>query len=204
MKNTYKQNKLWALCMLSTLCLGAPAHAQSNPLTDYVPTAPQSHTQQSDQNAPLLRLTPDKLELIQLEKSATSVFVGNPDHLNVLLDTPTTLVLVPKKPGSTFFQVLDADGETIIKRHAIIASPSKDYVRIRNTCALGGEDVECKKYDVFYCPDMCHEVGIIADTESDIPEEMPEQASGTGTEPSQPSTDFQVEGDNGAEDGSNP
>ncbi len=110
---------------------------------------------------PLIRLTPEKLEMIELEQDAASVFVGNPTHLNVLLDTPNTLVLIPRQPGATHFKVINSAGDVIMERHVIVASPKQDFVRIRRTCAImGGDSEQCKEYSIFFCPDMCHNVAL--------------------------------------------
>ncbi len=107
---------------------------------------------------PLIRLTPDKSELVRLDQDAVTVIVGNPAHLNVLLDTPRLMVLIPRTPGSTHFTVLDRAGNVIMQRHAIVASQKKNYVRIRRSCATGAED--CQPTSVFFCPDTCHEVQV--------------------------------------------
>lgn len=193
MKIKNQNIKLWGLTFLSALCLSTPSIAQEStplPSLDLVPKVTdtsQMMVREKDLTHPLIRLTPDKLELVELEKSAISVFVGNPDHLNVLLDTPTTLVLIPRQPGSTYFQVLDSEGNTIYARHAIIASPEENYVRIRKNCALGGGD-GCEEYSVYFCPDMCHEVNVPQEViaASDVPEETPQTAQDTnGEQPSE-------------------
>ncbi len=104
-----------------------------------------------------VRITPDKSEIIHLDQDAKTIIVGNPAHLSVLADTPTTLILVAKTPGATHFTVLDKNGEIIMQRHVIVASPKKNYVRLRKSCA-SSEDDDCQSTSVYYCPDMCHEV----------------------------------------------
>jgi hypothetical protein len=108
------------------------------------------------QGGETLRLTPDKSELIRLNRSAASVIVGNPAHINVLADSANTLVIVPKAPGASHFTALDADGTVILQQHVIVASPQKNYLRVRRTCSPGDET--CQATSVFYCPDMCHEI----------------------------------------------
>lgn len=119
---------------------------------------------------PLVHVTPDKLEILRVEKDVVSVMVGNPAHLSVLLDTPRTLVLVPKEPGTTYFQALDANGEPVLERHVVVVGPQKDYVRVRRACALG--DDSCEAYSVFFCPDTCHEIHV-----------SQEQKAGTSEDP---------------------
>ncbi len=109
----------------------------------------------------LIRLTPDKSELIHLDDEAASIIVGNPAHVNVIADTSTTLVLVPRVPGATHFTVLGKKGQVIMQRHVIVASPKEDYVRVKRVCRDDSGD-GCANTSVFYCPDMCHEIGIVS------------------------------------------
>lgn len=114
---------------------------------------------------PPVRLTPDKSELIRLEREAKTIIIGNPAHLNILADSAKTLVLVPKSPGATHFTVLDHESNILMQRHVIVASPKKKYIRIRQSCATS-DDENCQPIKVYYCPDMCHEISI-ASSESD-------------------------------------
>ncbi|HBR68752.1 MAG TPA: hypothetical protein DEA55_05180 [Rhodospirillaceae bacterium] len=111
---------------------------------------------------PPVRLTPDKSEIIKLDREARTIVVGNPDHLNVLADTSKTLILVPRQPGATHFTVLDGHGEVVMQRHVIVASPKERYVRVRRSCAMS-DNKDCQETSVFYCPDMCHKVNVAAE-----------------------------------------
>ncbi len=125
---------------------------------------------------PVIRLTPDKSELVRLDQDAVTVIVGNPAHLNVLLDTPRLMVLIPRTPGSTHFTVLDQAGNVIMQRHAIVASQKRDYIRIRRSCVNGDEN--CEQTSVFFCPDTCHEVQVrSAGSEAGI-SEVPAETAG--------------------------
>ncbi len=128
-----------------------------------------------------LRVSLDKPEIIRLDRDAVNVIVGSNENLRVVPDTNRNLVLIAKKPGSTYFRALDADGKVIMQRHVIIGSPSKNYIRIRRACANGAQG--CKQYSVYYCPDMCHEVNVVQDASgpaSSIPEETPSGPSNSG------------------------
>lgn len=105
---------------------------------------------------PLLRLTPDKSELIRLDQEAASIIIGNAAHINVIADSSKTLVVVPRIPGATHFTILGKKSQIIMQRHVIVASPKKDYLRIKRTCT--GDNDACQNTSVFYCPDMCHEI----------------------------------------------
>lgn len=117
---------------------------------------------------PPVKLTPDKSELLRLDRSAGSIIIGNPNHLSILADSSKTLVLVPRAPGATHFTVLDTRGNVIMQRHAIVASPKEKYVRIRRSCAGGAEG--CQPTSVFYCPDTCHEIMISGGGDTSAPE----------------------------------
>ncbi len=105
-----------------------------------------------------LRISPDKPEVIQLDREAVNILVGSEQHLRVVPDTNRTIVLIPKQPGSTYFKALDAEGKVIMQRHVIIGAPKSNYIRIRRACPTG--DSDCKPYSIYYCPDMCHEVSV--------------------------------------------
>ncbi|PZP55136.1 MAG: hypothetical protein DI586_07785 [Micavibrio aeruginosavorus] len=130
-----------------------------------------------------LRVSLDKPEIIRLDRDAVNVIVGSNENLRVVPDTNRNLVLIAKKPGSTYFRALDTDGKVIMQRHVIIGSPTKNYIRIRRACANGTQG--CKQYSVYYCPDMCHEVNVVQDASGPgaaIPEETPSGPSNTGAQ----------------------
>lgn len=110
-----------------------------------------------------IKITPDKSEIVRLDREAGTIIVGNPAHINILADSPETLIIVPKAPGASFFAVRDQDGELIMQRHVLVAAPQEDYIRVRRTC--GGDDT-CTPTSVYYCPDMCHEVILNTGSES--------------------------------------
>lgn len=112
---------------------------------------------------PALSLTPDKSELVHLDREAGTIIVGNPEHLSVLLEGTQNLVLVGKEPGATYFSVLDDEGKVIMQRHVLVAAPREHYIRVRRSCA-GSSDENCRETSVFYCPDMCHKVSVSGET----------------------------------------
>lgn len=114
---------------------------------------------ETDMTHPVLNLTPDKSELIKLDQEAASVLVGNPNHLSVMLDTPDTLVVVPRTPGASYFTVVGKDGSILMQRHVVVGTQQENYVRIRRSCGANtGRD--CQETSVYFCPDMCHEVSL--------------------------------------------
>ena len=106
---------------------------------------------------PTMTLTPDKTEIVRLDREAATVIVGNPAHLSVLAENTKTLIIVPKAPGATYFTVLDNQSQPIMQRHVIVGKAEAQYVRIRKSCA-GSKDENCQTTQVYYCPDMCHEI----------------------------------------------
>lgn len=190
---------LSAIVLTQTVCLQAHAQdagvlttPQMQPPLDILPAAEarergldyndQTHTH------PAIKLTPDKSELVRLERPAASIIIGNPNHLSILADSSQTLVLVARAPGATHFTVLDKDGEVIMQRHVIVASPKEKYLRVRRSCA-GSEGDNCQPTSVFYCPDMCHEIMLGAEQSDNSAgaglEAMPQATGGqpAATEP---------------------
>jgi|GEM_PF-3546257 len=115
---------------------------------------------------PMIRLTPDKSEIVNLDTEVKSMIVGNPLHLNVIMDTTKRLVLVPRSPGATSFTALDETGKVIMQRHVIVNGPEEKYVRIRRSCdaaRAGGASVSnCEDMSVYYCPEgLCHPIEMI-------------------------------------------
>jgi hypothetical protein len=154
--------------LLSALVLSFPAasaRAQDTPSqaplaqTDILPVKAASEVNiaidETNPTHPPVKLTPDKSELIRLDRKASTVLVGAPAHLNILPEGPNTLVLIPRAPGATYFTVLDGENKVIMQRHVIVASPKEKYVRIRKSCATSKG---CQPTQVYYCPDMCHEI----------------------------------------------
>ena len=156
-----------AVLLLACSAYTAPAMAQSEAsntvsppyATLDIPISNANETETAFDNDeithPPLRLTPDKSSILMLDRSAGSIIIGNPAHLNILADSANRLIVVPRAPGASFFTVLDKDGDLLMQRHVIVASPKEKYLRVRNTCAAG-ED--CQPTSVYYCPDMCHEI----------------------------------------------
>ncbi len=124
---------------------------------------PQITTQQADTTInttthPDLRMTPDKSELIKLDKDIGSIVIGNPAHINVIADSSKTIVIIPREIGATHFSILDKNGQIIMQRHVIVASPKEKYIRIKRSCTSDSEN--CKDTSIMYCPNMCHEINI--------------------------------------------
>jgi hypothetical protein len=103
-----------------------------------------------------LRLTSNKDQLIRLEQDAASVVVNNPSKVNILLDSPRLLIVMPRETGATSFKVLNAKGEVILEKDVIISNAQPEYVRVRRMCA--SNDASCVPSAYYYCPDGCYEV----------------------------------------------
>ncbi|PZQ46945.1 MAG: hypothetical protein DI551_04120 [Micavibrio aeruginosavorus] len=171
----FKKNLLASVLISSIGLCGTFAHAQpaQNDLMPPVTTQatlPPGAASLDGETHPSLKMTPDKSELVRLDRDASSVVVGNSAQITVLLDTPRLAVVIPRAAGATYFSVLDKEGNIIMQRHVIVASPKKNYVRVRRSCANAAEGSNCQATSVYFCPDMCHEVGAAAGQE---------QASGT-------------------------
>ncbi len=132
----------------------------ANNTLDLPAVSPKTSNTFHDNTHPVLKITPDKSEMITLADEAASVIVGNPNHISVLLDTPTTLVVVPRNIGASHFSVIGKNGDVLMQRHVIVGvaptASDEQYVRIRRSCAA--DDRDCQPTSVYFCPDMCHEV----------------------------------------------
>jgi len=156
-----------AALLLACSAFIAPASAQSQANNAAAPSAATLDIPVSNANEtgaafdndeithPPLRLTPDKSSILMLDRSAGSIIIGNPAHLNIMADSANRLIVVPRAPGASFFTVLDKDGGLLMQRHVIVASPKEKYLRVRNTCGAGQD---CQPTSIYYCPDMCHEI----------------------------------------------
>ncbi len=137
--------------------------AEENAVIDILPAANSGQdmapSEETVTHQPL-RLTPDKSELIRLDEEAGSVILGNPEHATILAESATLLVVVPKKPGATYFTILSKDGSIVMQRHVIVGSPKENYVRVRKSCigTKAAADDSCNDTNVYYCPDMCHNI----------------------------------------------
>ncbi len=163
----YINNKLLAKLALTIALLIPASSFADDKLVDILPTTAQViYDDAQDISSPThpdLKLTPDKSELIRLDSDAGSIIIGNPAHINVIADSSTTLVIVPRAIGATHFTVLDKNGQIIMQRHVIVASPKENYIRIKRVCADNAPN--CQSTSVLYCPDMCHEIKSVEDTE---------------------------------------
>lgn len=156
-----------AALLLAYSTFALPATAQSQPnsaapppsVTLDIPVSSANKTDAAFNNDevthPPLRLSPDKSSILRLERAAGSIIIGNPAHLNIMADSADRLIVVPRAQGASFFTVLDKNGDLLMQRHVIVASPKEKYLRVRNTCAPGQD---CEATNVYYCPDMCHEI----------------------------------------------
>lgn len=179
MKNILLLSSFMKSCRVLSVCaLAAAVMLPHNAIADNhankkaVDIMPAVSTANSEDSAmpektthPIVRLTPDKSELIRLDGEAGSIVIGNPLHINVIADSSTTLVIVPRSPGATHFTVLSKQGEVLMQRHVIVASPKENYIRVKKTCREDSGD-GCQETNVFYCPDMCHEIGLAQDDET--------------------------------------
>lgn len=169
--------------------------ASPTPAPDFIPPQAMQVTpamlegELSNTSFPILRLTPDKIEVLRLEADAANVIVGNAKHLVAMVETPRQIMLIPRLAGATHFQVLNAAGDTIMERDVIIAAPKQDYVRVRRTCTAGKKN--CEEMSMFYCPDMCHQVAL---TQKD-------KANGGGATSDGGTASGEASADNAASDG---
>lgn len=159
-KHTYIMKPFMVMAFIAGFSAAAIAQEDKGGVFD-IPASKSSAAIAGDITHPVLELTPDKSELVKLDQEAASVIVGNPNHVNVMLDTPDTLVVVPRTPGASYFSVVGKDGSIIMQRHVVIGGGAhkENYVRIRRSCAGSGSST-CQETSVYFCPDTCHEVSL--------------------------------------------
>ncbi len=163
--------KYMAFAAAFSICGWTPAAmAQEGLLPTGSAVSVDSTISAGEETHPPLRLTPDKSEILTVDEEVERVIIGSEIHLNILLDSSRRLIMVPRAPGATHFTLLGADGKIIMQRHAIVASPKEHYVRVRSPCR--GEE-ECMPVRVYYCPGMCHEIGIVGEDGSTFSGSMP-------------------------------
>lgn len=172
------------------LSLVGPAAAQSKigsaglmPVTTSAENAPEFAVAPGEETHPPVRLTPDKTEMVKLDEDANSIIIGNPAHLNVLLENPRLLLLAARQPGATQLTVLNSEGKVIMQRHVIVSGPKDEYVRIRRSCINGGNG--CEQTTVYYCPGICHDIRLLAGQSNNNgqPGKVIPSANGNGAPP---------------------
>jgi len=148
------------LIIIALVTLALPAHADG--IDNDVLKKLLSTGKAAPVDDGILRLTTNKNKLVRLDQDAASVIVNNPEHAEVMLDSPRLLIVMPRAPGVTSFIVLDADGKTILRKEIIVSNVQPQYVRIRRMC--NGSDGSCAATSYFYCPNGCYEVTAVGDT----------------------------------------
>ncbi|MDE2337592.1 MAG: pilus assembly protein N-terminal domain-containing protein [Alphaproteobacteria bacterium] len=106
-----------------------------------------------------LFLTDNEDKIIRLDQDAATVIVNNPDHVNVMLDSPRLLIVMPRAPGATSFSVLDAAGNAIMHKNVIVSNVTHQYVRIQRIC---DGNSSCTPTSYYYCPNGCYQVTPVA------------------------------------------
>lgn len=169
MSNKKLKSKFLTLCLCAFTIILSDTSAQAQQAAgsnisqiDIIPAksvqnAPELLENNNNVTHSILNLTPDKSELVRLEKDAASVVIGNPAHVSVLAENSKLLVFIPREPGATYVSVLGQDGNIIMQRHVVVGRAKDNYVRIRRSCA-GSDNESCQQTQTFYCPDMCHSI----------------------------------------------
>ncbi len=154
------------------LCLTLPlaASAQNKSVSGDMMPALSTNTQTAtygtapgQETHPSIKLAPDKTEIVKLDDDADSIIIGNPAHLNIMMNSSRTLLLAARQPGATQFIILNREGKVIMQRHVIVSGPQEKYLRIRRRCNVTGVGA-CDPTSVYYCPagSMCHDVQLLA------------------------------------------
>ncbi|PJB69237.1 MAG: hypothetical protein CO093_10910 [Alphaproteobacteria bacterium CG_4_9_14_3_um_filter_47_13] len=147
-----------SLFVFSTGMFSLASRAQESSLLPATTLSVDAALSMQEETHPPLRLTPDISRILTIDEPVERVIIGNDTHMNILMDTATRLIIVPRNPGATHFTLLGTKGKIIMQRHVIIASPQEKYIRIRRPCPPGSDG--CQSVRMFYCPGMCHEISM--------------------------------------------
>ena len=152
---------VWLACPPSSIAAddnGGPAGI----MPAQAAAAPEYDISEGEETHPMIRLTPDKPQIVHLDSDARSIIVGNPAHLNAIMDSVRSIVLIPRDPGATHLTVIGQNGKPIMERYVIVASPADKYIRIRRNCnGAGLNSNNCAPTSIFFCPDMCYETKVM-------------------------------------------
>ena len=107
---------------------------------------------------------PDKPEIVQLDRSAVNILVGNDENLRAVLTPTAQSFPIPK--NSTYFKAIDADGKSSCNATSFVGWQN-EYVRIRRACIQWSRRLQATQYVLL--PDSCHEVDLIQDTKPHQP-----------------------------------
>ena len=97
----------------------------------------------------------DQATMLQLERPAAEIVVGNPSIADVSVQNSKVLVLTGKSFGETNLIVLDAEGKVIINRRIVVREPRGGYVTVYQAAAR----------QTLYCSPNCETPLVIGDAE---------------------------------------
>lgn len=144
----------------STTSLSLPVAEATSMPTQGLETLPPMNAQALADEEPI-RLSPDGPAVINLDRDATTVIIGNPNHASAVMENPRMIMLMPGMPGATKIMALDREGKSILNRHVLVGSSKAEFMRINRVCAVGGSK-SCAAQSVYYCPDKCYETTVNA------------------------------------------
>jgi Flp pilus assembly secretin CpaC len=82
-----------------------------------------------------LNLNWREARVVKLAKPATSIVVGDPTVADVTLDTPDTMIIFGKTPGSTNLLVLSGTQELLLDWPIVVSPVSARHVSVLNATA---------------------------------------------------------------------
>lgn len=117
-----------------------------------VTAASLSATAQEDK--PPLSVTVDQAIVLQLERPADVVIVGNPGIADIAVMDATMLVLTGRSVGTTNLIALDGDGTTILNEIVTVGSPDSLVTVFRRAAR-----------QTYSCATVCNPVLTVGDSE---------------------------------------
>lgn len=120
----------------------------------------------------------DKAEIMHLDRPAANIILGDPNLVNMRIETPQMIVFMGAREGMTTLTILDAAGEIITERPLVVSNIDEDpsFVRVRRFC--GNARGNCESEDVYFCEDgsACHTV-----LSEPLPVTVPNRTARSGT-----------------------
>lgn len=114
--------------------------------------AAASHTTMAATN--VIEVLVDQATLVQLDRPADEIVVGNPSIADVSVQSSKLLVITGKSFGETNLIVMDADGKVVATRQLIVQEPRTGFVTIYRRIAR----------QTLHCAPNCTPPLVIGDT----------------------------------------
>jgi hypothetical protein len=150
---------LFALFLLAP-CTGFAAPAAAPATVTKMPEhtvflAPETHTP--------IRVKPRKPQVVHLDADIGRTVVDDkPGSVSIITYGSRSVVLFPhSKQDTAHITIFGKDGKPLMARYVVIEDPNNKYIRMHQVCKKGQDDAECKKTNIYYCPNLCYKTQLV-------------------------------------------